>query len=59
MRFAGVLLARGELSAARHKLDAALPLIDSTLLPQAVEVVEAHAYRDELVRREQGLGARD
>jgi len=52
MRFAGVLLARGELAAARHKLDAALPLIDSTLLPQAVEVVEAHAYRDELARRE-------
>jgi len=52
MRFAGVLLARGELAAARHKLDAALPLIDSTLMPQAVEVVEAHAYRDELARRE-------
>jgi serine/threonine-protein kinase len=52
MRFAGVLLARGELAAARHKLDAALPLIESTLLPQAVEVVEAHAYRDELAKRE-------
>ena len=52
MRFAGVLLARGELVAARHKLDAALPLIDSTLLPQAVEVAEAHGYRDELARRE-------
>ena len=31
MRFAGVLLARGELAAARHKLDAALPLIETTL----------------------------
>jgi tetratricopeptide (TPR) repeat protein len=52
MRFAGVLLARGDLIAARRKLDGALPLIDSTLLPQAVEVVEAHAYRDELARGE-------
>jgi len=52
MRMAGVLLARGELAAARRKLDAALPVIDSTLLPQAVEVVEAHSYRDELARRE-------
>jgi hypothetical protein len=38
--------------AARRKLDGALPLIDSTLLPQAVEVIEGHAYRDELARRE-------
>ena len=52
MRFAGVLLARGELAAARAKLDASLPLIDATLLPQAIEVAEAHAYRDELIRRE-------
>jgi hypothetical protein len=56
MRFAGVLLARGDLIAARRKLDGALPLIDSTLLPQAVEVVEAHAYRDELARRESPAG---
>ena len=52
MRHAGVLLASGDLAAARRKLDASLPLIDSTLLPQAVEVVEAHAYRDELIKRE-------
>jgi serine/threonine-protein kinase len=56
MRFAGILLARGDLIAARRKLDGALPLIDSTLLPQAVEVVEAHAYRDELARRESPAG---
>jgi hypothetical protein len=27
-------------------------LIESTLLPQAIEVVEGHAYRDELIKRE-------
>jgi tetratricopeptide (TPR) repeat protein len=52
MRHAGVLLGSGDLAAARRKLDASLPLIESTLLPQAIEVVEGHAYRDELIKRE-------
>ena len=51
MRLAGVLIARGDLDKARQKLEPALPLIDGTLLPGAVEVAEAHAYRDELSRR--------
>jgi len=47
-----VLLARGDLSGARRKLDASLPVLEGTLLPQAIEVVEGRAYRDELNRRQ-------
>jgi tetratricopeptide (TPR) repeat protein len=57
MRLAGVLLARGDLTAARHKLDAALPQLDGSLLPQAVELIEAHRYADELARREKASPA--
>ena len=52
MRASGVLLARGDLSGARRKLDASLPVLEGTLLPQAIEVVEGRAYRDELNRRQ-------
>ena len=49
---AGVYLARGDLSAARRTLDAVLPVLERTLLPQAVERVDAHRYAEELARRE-------
>src|SRR5262249_6276925 len=52
MRLAGVLLARGDNAGARRKLDAAQPELEAKLLPGAVEVVEARAYRGELARRE-------
>jgi len=51
MHLAGVLIGRGDLDNARRKLEPALQLIESTLLPGAVEVAEAHRYRDELSRR--------
>jgi serine/threonine-protein kinase len=49
---AGVYLARGILPAARRTLDASLPVLEQTLLPQAVARVEAHRYAEELARRE-------
>ena len=52
MHLAGVLLARGDLAAARAKLDASQPIIEAALLPQAVEVVEARSYATELATRE-------
>jgi len=52
MRLAGVLLAQGDLPAARQKLDAALPVLTAALLPQAVEVVEARSILADLSRRE-------
>jgi serine/threonine-protein kinase len=54
---AGVYLARGDLPAARRALDAALPVLEQTLLPQAVELVDAHRYADELARREKAAPA--
>jgi eukaryotic-like serine/threonine-protein kinase len=52
MRVAGALLAEGEFAAARVKLDAATPVIEAAMLPQAVEAVEARALRADLDRRE-------
>ena len=52
-RLAGVLLARGDLSAARRKLDEALPVLEKSLSADAVELVEARGYDVELVRRGQ------
>jgi eukaryotic-like serine/threonine-protein kinase len=52
MRLAGVLLAQGDLVAARGKLDESLPELEKTLLPAAVEVVEARGYAAELETRE-------
>jgi tetratricopeptide (TPR) repeat protein len=52
MRLAGVLLERQDLAGARRKLDASLPLIESSLLPQAVERVEAQAIDADLAKRE-------
>ncbi len=49
---AGVYLARGDLPATRRTLDAALPVLEQTLLPQALELADAHRYTDELSRRE-------
>ena len=54
---AGVYLARGDLPAARRTLDAALPVLEQTLLPQAVELVDARRYADELARREKAASA--
>jgi predicted negative regulator of RcsB-dependent stress response len=52
MRLGGVLLVRGDLAGARRRLDESLPVLDAALLPQAMEVVEAHGYAQELARRE-------
>ena len=52
MRLAGVLLARDDLVDARRDLDAALPPIQASLLPQAVERIEAEKDLSELSRRE-------
>lgn len=49
---AGVYLSRNNLPAARHALDAALPVLERSLLPTAVELVDAHRYADALARRE-------
>jgi len=49
---AGVYLARGDLPGARRKLDAALPVLEHALLPQAIELIEARHSADELARRE-------
>ena len=54
----GVYLARGDLPAARRALDASLPVLEHTLLPQAVELVDARRYADELARREKAAPAR-
>jgi serine/threonine-protein kinase len=51
-RAAGVALARGDLAAARARLEPALRVIDAALLPQALEYIEAHRLWDELLRRE-------
>jgi len=50
VRIAGVLLARGEVAAARTRLDAAAPVLEAALLPQAAERVEADQIRMELER---------
>jgi tetratricopeptide (TPR) repeat protein len=52
LRLAGALLARGDLVAARGKLDQAVPVLEGALLPEAVERVEARSYQTELARRE-------
>lgn len=52
MRLAGVLLARGDLADARRKLGASVPVLERSLLPEAVERVEARSYQDDLARRE-------
>jgi len=52
MRLAGALLAGGDLAGARAKLDAATPVLEAAMLPQAVEVIDARACRAELERRE-------
>jgi serine/threonine-protein kinase len=49
---AGVYLARSDLPAARRALAASLPVLEDALLPQALELVDAHRYADELARRE-------
>jgi len=55
MRLAGVLLARGDLAAARTKLDASQPIIEAALLPEAVEVVEVRGYAADLASRERAV----
>ena len=55
---AAVYLARDDLPAARRALDAALPVLESTLLPQALELVDARACLAELARREQAVASR-
>ncbi|HEY6985485.1 MAG TPA: tetratricopeptide repeat protein, partial [Rhodanobacteraceae bacterium] len=52
MRLASVLLARDDLAGARRKLDAALPPLRASVLPEAVERAEAERDQVELVRRE-------
>lgn len=48
LRRAEVLAAAGDLPGARRALDAAQPVLDSALLPQAQEAVEARALRARL-----------
>jgi len=52
MRLAGALLARGDLAGARAKLDAAMPPIETALLPSAIERIEAERVASELDRRD-------
>ena len=52
VHLAGVLLARGDVVAARRELDASRPLIETTLLPAAVERSEADAVEADLEKRE-------
>ena len=52
MRLAAVLVARGQLPAARQKLDLAMPVLEASLLPTAVERRDGVACRAELVRQE-------
>jgi tRNA A-37 threonylcarbamoyl transferase component Bud32/tetratricopeptide (TPR) repeat protein len=52
MRLAGALLARGDLAAARAKLDAAMPPIEAALLPGAIERIETERVASELDRRD-------
>ena len=47
-----VYLASGDLPATRRALDASLPVLERTLLPQAQELVDARASAAELARRE-------
>src|SRR5262249_18319889 len=51
MRLAGVLIARGDVNAAGKKLDAAMPILETALLPDAVEVVEGKQYLAQLARK--------
>jgi len=48
----GVLLAHGDVAAARDKLAASLPILDAALLPQAVELIEAKGYAAELAKHD-------
>jgi hypothetical protein len=52
VHLAGVLLAHGDVAAARDKLAASLPILDAALLPQAVELIEAKGYAAELANHE-------
>jgi len=56
VRLAAVLAARGDLVGARHKLDASRALLESALLPEAVERVESDAVEADLEKRERIAG---
>ena len=49
-RLAGTLLARGDIAAAKTKLDQALPVLEQSLLETSVELIEARGYKAKLDR---------
>jgi len=49
-RLAGILLARGDIAAAKRKLDEALPVLERELVGTSVELIEARGYDAALAR---------